>query len=132
MKQAPRRQTLVKQKAEEKEVFRMLEQGVISPSNSPWASPTVLVQRKDGRWRYCCDFRLLNNVTRTPYLALKIVLKVLGVPNGSVPWIYKQDTGRWGWNLVIERKQPLLLVMDCLNGMVCHSAYVMTRACLKN
>ncbi|XP_048254596.1 uncharacterized protein LOC125381581 [Haliotis rufescens] len=46
IKQAPCRQTLAKQEAEEKEVARILEQGVISLSNSPWASPTVLVQRK--------------------------------------------------------------------------------------
>ena len=42
------------------QIDEWLEQGVIEPSISPWASPLVPVKKKDGRTRWVTDLRELN------------------------------------------------------------------------
>ena len=54
------------------QVKKILRQGVIRESDSPWSAPAILVPKKslDGKpkYRFCVDFRALNAVTRfNPY-----------------------------------------------------------------
>lgn len=41
----------------------MIEQKIVKPSISPWASPVVLVA-KDNSMRFCVDYCQLNSITR--------------------------------------------------------------------
>ena len=41
----------------------MINQEVIQPSTRPWASPIVLVMKKDRSTRFCVDYRRLNSLT---------------------------------------------------------------------
>ena len=46
-----------------KELKEMERNNIIEPSSSEWASPNVIVRKKDGSIRLCVDFRQLNSVT---------------------------------------------------------------------
>jgi hypothetical protein len=46
-----------------KQLDEMLQKGYIRPSSSPWGSPAIFVDKKDGSLRMCVDYRQLNDVT---------------------------------------------------------------------
>ena len=74
--------------------------GAIRPSHSPWASPIVLVRKRDGSLRFCIDFRKLN--TRTPSDAYPIprIEETLEALNGSV-WFSSLDLKSGFWQVPV-------------------------------
>jgi len=64
IKQPPRRVPLALQGQDKQAIDDMLKRGAIRKSTSPWASPIVLVRKKNGSYRVCIDYRKVNEVTR--------------------------------------------------------------------
>ena len=62
-REGARRMSPEKAERANQEVRNLLALGMIQPSLSPWASGIVMVKKKNGELRFCCDFRPLNEVT---------------------------------------------------------------------
>ena len=63
IRQAPYRLNTEKREKLRTEIRRLQDQGLITPSLSPWASPVVMVPKPDGSLRLCVDYRKVNAMT---------------------------------------------------------------------
>lgn len=61
----------------------LLDKGVIAPSQSSYASPIVLVRKKNGALRMCVDYRLLNAKARRDAYPLPRIDESLDVLGGA-------------------------------------------------
>lgn len=59
----PYRLTWEEEKYLQEELTRLLDLGLISPSNGQWTSPIFFVKKKDGQLRLVVDYRKLNDRT---------------------------------------------------------------------
>ena len=62
---------------EEEYLKKMLDSKVIQPSNSEWASPSVLIWKKDGSVCWTIDFHVINAVTRKDSFPLPLIKECL-------------------------------------------------------
>lgn len=101
IKQALRRTPLAQREAAEAELNDMLEKGIIEPSDSPWASPVVLVKKKGGSLRYCVDFRKVNELTRKDAYPLPNISDCLDALQGA-QWFSTLDCASGYWQVEMD------------------------------
>ena len=111
IKHAPRRVGPHQQEIIQTEVDKMLSAGVIAPSESPWASPVVIVRKKDGSVRFCVDYRRLNAVTVKDAYPLPNIEDAVNTLSGA-QYFCTLDlaSGYWQVELSEEAKQKTAFV----------------------
>jgi hypothetical protein len=75
---------------EEKLLGKMLDAKLIEPSVSEWASPPVLIRKRDGTVRYAIDYRKLNSVTKKEVYPLPLIDECIDSLAGN-KWFSKLD-----------------------------------------
>ena len=94
----------------------MLQNDIIQPSASPWASPVVLVQKRDGSQRFCVDYRKLNNVTKKDAYPIPRIDDTLDTLVGSC-WFSTLDLVSGYWQVKVaeqDRKKTAFCVPEGL------------------
>ena len=88
---------------ERKTLKAMLDAKVIEPSQSEWASPPVLVRKRDGTWRYCLDFRGLNAVTARDAYPLPLIEECID-SLADMRWFSTLDMNSGYWQLPVAEE----------------------------
>ncbi|GFT63340.1 retrovirus-related Pol polyprotein from transposon 412 [Trichonephila clavipes] len=101
IKQNPRRLPFAKQEEVGTLLREMQENDIIEPSSSPWASPIVLVRKKDGSTRFCVDYRKLNDVTKKDSYPLSRIDDTLDTLSGH-KWFSTLDLKSGYWQVEIH------------------------------
>ncbi|UYV65014.1 K02A2.6-like [Cordylochernes scorpioides] len=116
VKQLPRRLPMTRRDEVAKLIEEMAEQDVIEPSSSPWASPVVLVKKKDGSTRFCVDYRRLNDLTKKDSYPLPRIDATLDTLSGS-QWFSTLDLKSGYWQVSIHPEDREKTAFTTGNGL---------------
>ena len=101
VKQHPYRTPMVHREIISQMIDEMHEQGIIQPSMSPWASPVILVPKKDDSIRFCVDYRRLNAVTKRDVYPLPRIDDILDTL-GKAKYFSSLDLASGYWQVELD------------------------------
>ena len=101
MRQRPYSIPIAMRDTVQNEIGKMLASGVIEPSKSPWASPIVIVDKKDGTVRFCTDYRRLNKITEFDAYPIPRIDELIDEA-GNAKYISTIDLTKGYWQVTLD------------------------------
>ena len=117
LRQPYRRQNPAVRREEMAQVQQMVVSDIIHPSNSPWASPVVMVRKKDGSLRFCVDFRQLNTATIKDAHPLPRIDDLLDALHGA-RWFSTLDLKSGYWQVPITERDKAKTAFRTSSGQL--------------
>jgi len=99
-----------------KSIEEMKDRGVIEESQSPWISPAVIKEKKDGTLRFCVDYRKLNACTVKDSFPLPRIDDILDQLSGN-NWFSILDLKSGYWQIKICARDKEKTAFSIGNGL---------------
>jgi len=112
----PRQTTEDQKKVIDAEVNKMLKDGIIQPSCSPYASEVVMVPKKTGDWRFCIDYRALNKITVKDKYPLPRISDLLRSIKSS-KYFVALDLRAGYWQIPMAQEAVKYTAFRCFRGL---------------
>lgn len=106
------------QKEIDRQVQELLENDIVEESNSEYHSPVVLVKKKDGKYRFCVDYRKLNKFTKPlsfPLPRLECVFDTIAEAESQIFSTFDLHSGYWQLQMDPETKHKAAFITQ--NGV---------------
>ncbi|UYV75671.1 hypothetical protein LAZ67_13000963 [Cordylochernes scorpioides] len=98
------------------QIDEMLTEGIIRPSSSPWSFPVILVKKRDGKYRFCVDYRKLNNVTVKDVYPIPRIDEVMDTLQGST-YFSAIDLRSGYWQVEVEERDKEKTAFTTAHGL---------------
>lgn len=99
-----------------KQVNKLLTEGFIEESKSPWAAAYVLAKKKNGEKRLCIDFRKLNEQTKKVVFPLPNIEDCLDTLSGK-HYFSTVDMASGFWQIPMEKKSKEMTAFRTEDGL---------------
>ena len=111
----PYRKSMKEREEIQAEILKMLEAGIIRPSNSAWSSPVLIIPKKDGSKRMCVDYRKVNAITIQENWPLPDIRDILDRVNGSC-WFTALDLKSGYWQILMDELSIAITAFSTPDG----------------
>ena len=116
VKQPARRMPFAVRQEVARQLHEMQQGGVIQPSSSPWASPVVMVRKRDGSHRFCMDYHQLNAVTKADTFPLPHIDDLLD-QLGASRYLSSIDLASGYWQIRMHSESVEKTAFVTLHGL---------------